>query len=178
MQPYLTHLKRLGIIAAALAVLALPAAAVAQDPAGDQYAPATPNGGRDYDFGTTGTPAPTSAPDAGSGSSPGTTGGQPPVAPADAAIETPTGSRADGNRDQRTVNQLGAEGELDRAGVADSSAPRLSSDASTSAGLGTLLWVLLGATLVWAIVIGVLNFRRRGEPARSPRSDSNGSQPV
>lgn len=187
MKPDPTHLKRLGIVAAVLTLIAalmLPAAATAQDPAGDQYAPATPNGGGDYDFGATGDPAPTSAPDSGSGSTSDAGGGQVPVAPAEAANGTTTGGDAatGGNRDQRTVSQLGVEGEQDRAEgpVTASTAPRVSSDASTSAGLGTLLWVLLGATLLWAIVIGVVNFRRRGEQesGSGARSGANGSQPA
>lgn len=172
---------RLGILAAllaAIAVLAIPAAASAQDPAGDQYAPATPNGGGDYDFGPTGTPAPTSGTDSGSGA-PGTNPTTAPTAPTDPAATIPTGSTGEvrGNRDQRTISQLGAEGEQARVeapGTSTGADARLaSSDASTSGGLGTLLWVLVGAALLWAIVIGVVNFRRRGEePGRSSRGAS------
>ena len=62
-----------------------------------------------------------------------------------------------------------------------------SSDASTSAGLGTALWVLIGAALIWAIAMGVINFRRRDDDdsGSSSRGTSgsrgrseNGHQPA
>ena len=175
MKPESNSSARLGILAAllaAIALLAIPAAAPAQDPAGDQYAPATPNGGGDYDFGPSGTPAPTSGTGGGSsGGDAGSTGTDPgsaPTTPADPAGTDPAGSGGErGNRDQRTVDAIGVAGQQARDGapVLNAAADKqlTSSDASTSAGLGTLLWVLIAAALMWAIVIGVLNFRSRGD---------------
>lgn len=170
MKPTSTHRTRFGILAAllaAFAVLALPAIAPAQDPAGDQYLPSTPNGGGDYDFGDSGqgTPVPQSGSgSAGSGgASSDTTGtGTVPATPADPAGEGP--ARSNGNRDQRTVSQIGAEGEQarDAATLTSGSDVHLAGGgATTSTGLGAGLWILAAAALAWAIGMGVVNFRRR-----------------
>lgn len=180
--------SRLGIlvVVALIAAAALPASAGAQDPAGDQYAPATPNGGGHYNFGSSGTPAPSEGTGSrhGSSSSGGassTTGGG-AVSPNDV---TESGGAPAGNRDQRIVTQLAAEGVQARAddeAASRTSQPRLSSDASASGGLGALFWTLLAATLLWAIVIGVVNYRHRtaGAAARPPRRGGagNGRQPI
>lgn len=156
---------RVGILMAlvgAFAALAIPTAALAQDPAGDQYAPSTPNGGGDYNFGdpSTGTPKPASAPDSGGGAPPSGAS----VTPATPADPTAPADAAGGNRDQRTVSQLGAQGRQARDQLAPASGGDVrlaSSDASTSAGLGAGLWILIAAALMWAIGIGVVNYRRR-----------------
>lgn len=179
------------VLLACVVALAVPAIASAQDPAGDQYAPATPNGGGDYDFNPTPTPDPTDSPGAGPESSGGgtTDSGGTTVTPEDGAATVPgdaTGSHngngnGHGNRDQRTVEQLGANGAAERdaalAATGGADAQLASSDASTSAGLGTALWVLIGAALIWAIAMGVINFRRRdddGDSGSSSRSTSGG----
>lgn len=191
MKPESNSSARLGILAvllAAIALLAIPAAASAQDPAGDQYAPATPNGGGDYDFGPSGTPAPASGTGGdSSGGDAGSTGTDPvpaPTTPTDPAGTDPAqGGGNDGNRDQRTVDAIGAEGQQardDDPAFSNAADKQLSSsDASTSAGLGTVLWVLIAAALMWAIVIGVLNFRSRGDtqgPAGSSRRGDDSHQ--
>lgn len=173
--------SRLGIlvVVALIAAAALPASAGAQDPAGDQYAPATPNGGGHYNFGSSGTPAPSEGTGSRHGSS---SSGGGAVSPSDV---TESGGAPAGNRDQRIVTQLAAEGVQARAddeAASRTSQPRLSSDASASGGLGALFWTLLAATLLWAIVIGVVNYRHRtaGAAARPPRRGGagNGRQPI
>lgn len=160
----------LAALVAVLAALAIPVAASAQDPAGDQYAPATPNGGGDYDFEPTPSenPEPASAADSGSSGDSSGTGSGTTVAP------TAPGGRSatpdEGNRDQRTVSRIGAAGEQARETTVPGSGEdvRLAgSDASTSAGLGAALWILIAAALMWAIGIGVVNYRRRGSDPRA-----------
>lgn len=198
MKPESSLSARLGILAvllAAIAALAIPAAASAQDPAGDQYAPSSPNGGGDYNFGPTGSANP--APQSGAGSNSGGNGpsGTDPAVPtapqgsADGSTDDGSGGGGgggggghQGNRDQRTVDQLGADGQRTRDGgpaLNGSADARLaSSDADTSAGLGTILWVLIGAALIWAVILGVLNFRRRDAGSGTAGRRGDGHQPA
>lgn len=161
---------------AMIAALALPSGALAQDPAGDQYAPTTPSGEGDVPTTPSGggnpvpgalsgsgapdTTTPTPAPETGNTTAPTT------AAPADTSTSTSaTGTAGGGNKAQRTVGKLAADAQQSRDATSSSdsqpTAELLRSESSSGSGMGIFLWIVLGTTLLWALASGVLNFRRR-----------------
>lgn len=183
----------------AIAFSIVPAAALAQDPAVDQYAPTTPSGGPDGVPATGGPePQPTATPDGGSGtetpigsdagSNPSSTPTSDPASPA----VTPAVADDDRNKAQRTVDDLAADARANRpeptaaSGDSRPTAELLSNDSATGSGMGAILWIVLGGTLLWALIAGGLAIkRRRGADSTvsnphdaSPRERGEGHQPA
>jgi hypothetical protein len=155
---------------ALLAALAFAAPAAAQDPAVDQYTPATPDGGGpvptdpatdtdlgfegEEDDGSTGGAAPS-----GSGGDDGT-GTTAAPAPAAADSGAPAGrheARPERNGAERTIGAFAQDARDQRAArdqllATNGAATDLSdSENESGAGMGIFLWVVLGLTLLWAV---------------------------
>jgi hypothetical protein len=181
--------------------MAIPSVASAQDPAGDQYAPTTPDGGGSVP-GNPDNPNPQSAPGghnssgdlgasysgAGNGNGgAGNTGGPIDVNPDPSAASSTEGSSgitaAKGNdngenKAQRTLDKIGAaavQKRLDAARAANGSAAPgsdlLRSESDSGSGLGIIFWIVLGGTLLWALASAVARYRAR--PGRK-QSERNG----
>ena len=168
------------LLALAFAVAA--PAAVAQDPGYDQYAP-TPEGGGNAPEGNGdgnsngSTPVPNSGSDSGgtgtagggTDSGTGTPGTDTPGATTPGATDISGGGQGPvGNKDDRTLKQLaGDAGEqrVERQAANGVEGPQQQLSTTTpgggSGGIGPLVWVALGAIVLWALVAGVVNYRRR-----------------
>jgi hypothetical protein len=199
-------INRLGTLRAVVALFALvvcmaiPSVASAQDPAGDQYAPTTPDGGGSVPGNGNSNPDPQSAPGghhaagnlgasytgAGNGSGAGDSGGPIDVNPAPSAASSTEGSSgitaAKGNdsgenKAQRTLDKIGAAAEqkrLDAARAANGSAAPgsdlLRSESDSGSGMGIVLWIVLGGTLLWALASAVARYRARPGGKQSERN--------
>lgn len=162
-----------------IAALAIPSAALAQDPAADQYSPTSSSGAGNVSTFEDGTP--------GGGSTPDPTGTAAPAiendltAPADNSTGTATGGPTGGGKiAQSSVDKPAAgaseSSEANSAG-ADSrpqpDAELLRADDASGSGMGLFLWIVLGGTLLWAIALGVPKFRNwRNGGNGGPRRDS------
>lgn len=161
------------ILATALALLA-PSSAFAQDPGIDQYAPTPTGGGNEAPVPESGggSPVATSGADGGSNTSgdatdeSGTTvpSGTEPATVAPGASGDEGGSGAEGNKRDRTLAGIAAAAEqqrADRAGAGRTEVTPLSSSSGGESGMGPIVWIVFGLIVLWALTIGVLNFRRR-----------------
>jgi hypothetical protein len=168
---------------ALLAALAFAAPAVAQDPAVDQYTPATPDGGGPVptdpgsgapssfdgsgDDGSVGGAAPSDS-TGDSGGDEGTSAA-PTAAPATSTDPAPGGgghrARSEQSGAERTIGAFAQQARDQRVArakllAADGATTDLSrSDGEDGTGMGVFLWVALGLTLLWAVASR--NGRRR-----------------
>lgn len=174
------------LLVAALPLLAPPVAA-AQDSVGDQYTPSVPNGGGpepapppDTDANTSPTPDPSTPADPdpsgggdGDGSAAALPAGGGGATPPGGATATRDPDTAAG--DEGTLKRIAATGqEQQRAGDhghdGDHAATaRLLRGSDGSEGMGFMLWVVMGATLLWAVASGVS--RARGGRSAPPTGD-------
>ena len=168
------------LIAGLFTVLAAAPVAVAQDPGSEYEATPTP---------PTDDPAPNDQGDpvtatgagsddvsddgngtsgAGSSGSSGTdvpTGTEPATTPGTTSTggNERVGNQRSDSADERALNGFAASGEqgrADRDGAGTAAQLTSQSDGGGS-GMGVLLWIALGAIVLWAIVMAVINFRRR-----------------
>ncbi len=172
-----SHARRWAPLALVLlvAALAAPAAALAQDPAVDQYTPTqNPGGNANGNGGPTSPetdPTQTSGFDGGSSTGGTGSGAGPQGAPAAVAPGSSTPYEVDqsGNRAQRTLDRFAVDAQQERsnraaertAAAEGTDAELLSSDPAAASGLGTALPILLGLTLIWALLMGIERFRHR-----------------
>jgi len=173
-----TRLRAPAAITAVIAMLAMAGTADAQDPAADQYAPTTPSGGGNVPISPIGdTTSPVGDPTTHAATDDGvadTTGGSgTQAAPSSgaapgsttAATRQSTGNE-DSNKAQRTVDKLAADARSERDSAsgganATPAAELLRTDKAAGSGMGAFLWIVLGGTLLWAIVSGVTVLRGR-----------------
>lgn len=163
------------VLVAAFAML-VPAVGSAQDPGYDQYAPTPGTGGNENPSpsGVDGTPVPASGTDDGSDDSSGTGDSGATAAPTGTPDETTTdtsgaatGSGHDGDeraerKDDRTLDGLAANAadqRNQRRGDDVVRAAQLSSSTDGGSGMGALLWIAIGAIVLWAVVMGFRNLR-------------------
>jgi hypothetical protein len=187
------RLRMIFALAALAVALFVPAVASAQDPAGDQYAPTAPTGGTGTPNTTSGSPVQDSSPDT-SGTQAGDTSSSSPTATTDAADgSAPTATATTGdqsvNKRQRTLDQIAADADQQRQQRAESTGgsgeqttgQQLSAEPASGSGMGTYLLIALGLVLLWAVVAGIINFRRRegsgGEP-RAAGGNGKSGQPA
>jgi hypothetical protein len=146
---------------AAIAALAIPSGALAQDPSVDQYAPTAPSGGGKV---LTAPGAPAS--DSGSESSAAPTTATTPTTTTGAPTDTGTTDNGDDSNSktdqaERTLDEFAnAHGSSPAAAIGSQPAADLLRTDSGS-GMGAALWIVLGVTLLWAIATGVARFRGR-----------------
>jgi hypothetical protein len=160
-----------------VALFAIPAAAQATDPAGDQYAPTVPGGGgsvpsTDVDLDPAGqnggngsdggdAAAPASSPT--STTAPSDADGTSQTAAGDGTSSGGDGQRgsADDETDRALANLARIAADERKAQPASSSSV-LSAGGGGDDGLGPFLWVALGATLLWAVGMGIVRHRQGG----------------
>lgn len=186
----------LGALLAIAFAVAAPTAAIAQDPGYDQYTPTPDGGGNAPDKGTNGsgnnngsTPVPNSGDGSGgTGTSGGTDSGTTAPSTTAPGATTPgstdtSGPGTSGNKDDRALAQFAGDAGKQRdqrqaANGTQGAQQQLSSATPSggSGGIGLLVWVALGAIVLWALVSGVVNYRRRrsgdGHPPRRRRGHS------
>lgn len=166
-------MQYLAAVAVAAVLLIAPRSASAQNPSADQYTPVTPSGGG---------PTPVlsgGADEGGSGASSGAVkapsvaaattvsdqSGAPSAGAASVDLDRESGGRPAGpaarSRDQRTLDGIVSDARQQFASNNQVAAARLLRETSGDSGLGGFFWVLLGATLIWATLVGIM--RPRGD---------------
>lgn len=179
----LVSILPLALIAALFAVAATAPIAAAQDPGSDQYAPeptqpgnTTPGNGGIDPIPAAGTDNGNSSGDSGSTGATGETAVPPTADPAVTPEEGSAGGNGKGNADERTLEGLAANAEQQRneRGGTQTGA-QLSGDGGSS-GISIFLWIALAAIIVWALVAGVSNHRRRNGKGESKSSRRSGEQ--
>jgi cytoskeletal protein RodZ len=178
-------------LAALMLALFVPAVASAQDPAGDQYAPTEPSGGTGSPGTSNQDPVQTSSPSNDGAPAADTSASAPVTADAPTAT-TPAATTADPsvNKRQRTLDQIAADATQQRQqraasagenGATTTTGEQLSAEPASGSGMGTYLLIALGLVLLWAVVAGIVNFRRRRDPVADGRTageDGKRGQPA
>jgi cytoskeletal protein RodZ len=177
-------------LAALMLALFVPAVASAQDPAGDQYAPTEPSGGTGSPDTSNQDPVQTSSP-SNDGAPAADSSASAPVTADAPTTSTPAATAADPsvNKRQRTLDQIAADAAQQRqqraasAGEngATTTGQQLSAEPASGSGMGTYLLIALGLVLLWAVVAGIVNFRRRRDPVADGRTageDGKRGQPA
>lgn len=163
-------------LAALLLAVVMPAASFAQDPGVDQYTPEAPDGGgaggSTHGDGGAGSPVPTSGGDSdgsgggNSGSIPADPTGTGVTPDTDAASGSGSGTgQSTGGKDGRALDGFAAAAANERNQRDDATGSReamqLSAATGGESGIGAFVWIALGIIVLWAIVMAVVNFRRR-----------------
>ena len=174
-----TQTRTIGLAAALTVAVALllNGSARAQNPGADQYTPIVPSGSG---------PAPTTSPGSGQpqansapstgdvapapATAPAPTTTTPQEAPQAAVTEDPAPARQrpaepKRNGDQRTLDGIAASAKQELTADQDkAAAARLLRDDGSDSGLGVFFWVLIGGTVLWALLTAVSRRRNGGEP--------------